>query len=229
MEVSDGNCDKIQDSDRTAVAGKERNGNSNKIEPKGKSGKGKSPVWAGKQRPAGSNNNNAVFKEPVSITVPNMNKTKGKIAVPGTSSDSVSMGGHQHTLSLVEQFDQVDSEFAADHVQLMVDSAEERQFTSNDEDAPTESLEDGTNSESETDSESESEDGNVFPENDDLVDSSDSVSQVMAPSKMSSGVVTFKQNLNKYSNLHNDPAFVAYIKSLVLQEMEAERANLKKG
>ena len=44
VEVSDGNCDKIQDSDRTAVAGKERNGNSNKIEPKGKSGKGKSPV-----------------------------------------------------------------------------------------------------------------------------------------------------------------------------------------
>ena len=164
----------------------------------------------------------------MSITVPNPTKPKGQSVVPGTSSDLVFMGG-QHALSLIEQFDQVDNEFVADHVQLVVDSADERQFASNDEDAPTESSEEGPESESESNSESESEDGNAFPENDDLVDSSDSVSQVMAPSEMSSGVVTFKQNQNNYSNLHNDPAFVAYIKSLVSQEMEAEHANLKKG
>ena len=47
-EVSDGNCDKIQDLDHSAVAGKERNGNSNKFEMKGKPGKGKSPVRTSK-------------------------------------------------------------------------------------------------------------------------------------------------------------------------------------
>ena len=147
-----------------------------------------------------------------------------------TPSTSQGPAAESRPLSLMEQFDQVDCEFAGDHIQVDVDAVEDQQFPpqpNSDGELTGDMEQDRQSSDSEYDSGSE-----LFAsqsEVETVVESSDSVSQVgPAPSELSLGIVTFKPGAAQFANLEGDPAFASYIRRLVSKECEAERTELKR-
>ena len=126
---------------------------------------------------------------------------------------------------LVEQFDQVDMEFHGDNIRTHVDALEDSEFPSDgeitsddesDQECSQPHQEDSSDNEPTSDVEDLADQQNVLQDNSPTADS---------------GVVQLKRKLTEEEELEylkGMPAFTTYVKKVVAQELEAERATNKK-